>query len=65
MTYRSTDVIHILRNICNGKRLLVKPCRDISQNFSEGSLREGKLVKNLEIFYMNNKTIIEFGFDKR
>ena len=25
-------------------------------------LRVGKFVKNLEIFWMNNKTIIEFGF---
>ena len=28
----------------------------------EESLRKGKLVKKLEIFSMNNKTIIEFGF---
>jgi len=61
-TYRSIDVINILRSIYKGKLLLVKQCQDIGQNFSEESLREGKLVKNLEIFSMNNKTIIEFGF---
>ena len=26
------------------------------------SLQGGKSVKNLEIFWMNNQTIIEFGF---
>ena len=30
--------------------------------FLEESLRGDKLVKNLEKFCMNNKTIIEFGF---
>ena len=61
-TYRSIDVINILRSIYKVKLLLVTRCQDIGQNFSEESPREGKLVKNLEIFWMNNKTIIEFGF---
>ena len=42
---------------------ILKPCREIGQSFAD-SLREGKLVKDLELFWMNNKTIniIEFGF---
>ena len=40
---------------------ILKPSWKINQSFEE-SLRGGKLVKNLEIFWMNNKTIIEFGF---
>ena len=31
---------------------ILKPCRDTSQSFEE-SLRRGKLVKNLEVFLMN------------
>ena len=31
------------------------------KSFKE-SLREGKLVKNFEIFGMNNRTVIKFGF---
>ena len=36
-------------------------CPETVREFEE-SLRKGKLVKKLEIFSMNNKTIIEFGF---
>ena len=39
---------------------ILKACREIGQRF-EKSLRGGKHVKNLEILWMNNKTIIEFG----
>ena len=35
---------------------ILRPCWEIGQGFEE-SLRGGKLVKNLEIFWMNNKTI--------
>ena len=49
-TYRSIDVINILRSIYKVKLLLVTRCQDIGQNFSEESPREGKPVKNLEIF---------------
>ena len=43
---------------------IVKPCLEISQSFQK-SLRGGKHVKNLEIFWMNNKTIItEFSSRK-
>ena len=54
--------IYILRRICK-KHLFynLKPCRQIGQSFEE-SLRRGKHVKNLEIIWMNIKTIIEFGF---
>ena len=33
----------------------------IGQSLEE-SLRWEKIVKNIDIFWMNNKTIIEFGF---
>ena len=36
--------------------------KKIGQSLEEISLRGGKLVKNFIIFWMNNKTIIEFGF---
>ena len=36
-------------------------CRETGQSFEE-SLRGSKHVKNLEIFWMNIKTVIEFGF---
>ena len=39
---------------------ILKACREIGQSFEE-SLRRGKYVKNLQILWMNNKTIIEFG----
>ena len=48
-TYRSIDVIHMLRGIYKWNLLRVKPWREIDQNFEE-SLREGKLVKKLEVF---------------
>ena len=40
---------------------ILNPCREIGLSF-EKSLRGGKLVKNFEIFWMSNKTIIAFGF---
>ena len=40
---------------------ILKLCRKIGQSLEE-SLRGGKHVKDLKIFWMNNKTIIEFGF---
>ena len=44
-------------NIC------LYPCEIVPNEWSlEECLQEGKLVKNLEIFWMNNKRIIEFGF---
>ena len=49
------------RSVCKGKLRVIswKPCRGIGQSFEE-SLREGKLVKRLEIFWMNDNTIIDF-----
>ena len=44
-----------------GSIYILNPCREIGLSF-EKSLRGGKLVKNFEIFWMSNKTIIEFGF---
>ena len=42
---------------------ILKLGREIGQSFiRKENLREDKLVKNIEIFSMNNKTIIEFGF---
>ena len=61
----SSDVVYFWgvssrKNIC----YIVKPCREIGQSFEE-SLQEGKLVYNkLEILWMTNRTIIEFGFRK-
>ena len=57
------DVIYCLSSICKKKKsvYILKPSWKINQSFEE-SLRGGKLVKNLEIFWMNDKTIIEFGF---
>ena len=41
---------------------ILKPCLEIGQSFEE-SLREGKLVKSLEIFeWIINFMIIKFGF---
>ena len=40
---------------------ILKLCPKIGRSL-KGSLQGGKLVKNLKIFWMNNKTIIEFGF---
>ena len=39
----------------------LKPCQEIDKSFEE-RLREGSLLKNLEIFLINNKAVIEFGF---
>ena len=49
--------------ICKKKTsvYILKPFWEIGQSFEE-SLRGGELIKNLEIFWRNNKTIIEFGF---
>ena len=49
------------RSVCKGKRRVIswKPCRGIGQSFEE-SLREGNLVKSLEIFWMNDNAIIDF-----
>ena len=61
------DVIYFLRSIKKKKTrkktsvYILKPYREIGQSLEE-SLRGGKLVKDLEIFWMNNKIIIEFGF---
>ena len=42
---------------------ILKLGREIGQSFiRKENLREDKLVKNIEIFWMNAKTIIEFGF---
>ena len=56
------DVCYSLRRICNKKSsiYILKQCRDSGQCFKE-SLQEGNVVKNLEIVWMNNKTI-EFSF---
>ena len=39
----------------------LSPCKEIGQSFKE-ILQEGKLVKNLEILWMNNKRIIALGY---
>ena len=44
-----------------GSIYILNPCREIGLSF-EKSLRGGKLVKNFEIFWMSNITIIELGF---
>ena len=42
---------------------ILKLRREIGQRFIEQeNIREDKLVKNIEIFWMNAKTVIEFGF---
>ena len=58
------DVIYCLSSICKKKKTsvyILKPSWEISQSFEE-SLRRGKVVKNLDVFWMNNETIIELGF---
>ena len=40
---------------------ILKQSWEISQSFEE-SLRRVKVVKNLDVFWMNNETIIELGF---
>ena len=57
-----TDVIYILRVFARKKLFIsLKPCRKTGKCFEE-RLRGGKLFKNWEIFWMNNRTIIELGF---
>ena len=42
---------------------ILKPRREIGQSFiKQENIPEDKLVKNIEIFWMNVKTVIEFGF---
>ena len=54
---RSIDASYFFRRICNKKKNLFTE----KQAFEE-SLRLGKVVKNLEISWINNETIIElFG----
>ena len=57
------DVVYFLRIICKKKN----PCLNLETVPKKGqsleeSLSGGKLVKNLKIFWMIDKTIIEFGF---
>ena len=57
------DFIYFQRSISLQEKTsfyILKPCRRIDQSFEE-SLTGGKRVKNLEIFWMNNKSVIEFG----
>ena len=56
------DVIYILRVFARKKLFIsLKPCRKTGRCFEE-RLRGGKLFKNWQIFWMNNRTIIELGF---
>ena len=41
---------------------ILKPCQEISQSLRESLQEAGKLVKNLEILWMNNKLINKFAF---
>ena len=53
---RSIDASYFFRRICNKKNLFTE-----KQAFEE-SLPSGKVVKNLDISWINNETIIElFG----
>ena len=63
-TYCSTDVVYSLRSICKTKDLFISWNRIVPRNkptesFEKG-LRGGKHAKNLETFWMNIQTIIEF-----
>ena len=42
----------------------MKPCREIGESFEEVFEKVSFLITNLDIFWMTNKTIIEFGFRK-
>ena len=57
------DVIYFLRILCKKKKLCLYPetVPKLGQSLEE-SLAGAGLVKNLKIFWMNDKTIIEFGF---
>ena len=59
------DIIYFLSSIYKKNDLFVnyilKPCREIDQSFEE-ILQGVRLLKNLEIFWINNETIMEFGF---
>ena len=46
------------KTLCLYPETVLKNC----QSLEEISLRGGKLVKNFKMFWMNNKTIIEFRF---
>ena len=49
-------IIYFLRIICKGNT-------SVYARHVTGKLKEtGKFIKGLEIFWMNNKTIIDFGF---
>ena len=50
---------YFLRSICISVYIL-KPCQEIGQSFEESL--QGKHVKNLEMFWMNNRTIIIIKF---
>ena len=57
-------MLSIFWGVSAGKKrsiYILSPCREIGLSF-EKSLWGGKLVKNFEISWMSNKTIIEFGF---
>ena len=58
------DDIYCLSSICKKKKTsvyILKPSWEVSHSFEE-SLRRVEVVKNLEILWMNNETIIELGF---
>ena len=61
LTNWTEEIRKNVRSVCKGKLRVIswKPCRGIGQSFEE-SLREGKLVKRLEIFWMNDNAIIDF-----
>ena len=61
LTKWTEEIRKNVRSVCKGKLRVIswKPCRGIGQSFEE-SLREGKLVKSLEIFRMNDNAIIDF-----
>ena len=49
------------KNTCSSDSMILHLCRLTGKCFEE-TLRGGNDVKNLEIFSMNNKTTIDFGF---
>ena len=60
LTKWTEEIRKNVRSVCKGKLRVIswKPCRGIGQSFEE-SPREGKLVKRLEIFWMNDNAIID------